>query len=350
MRCRFPCEVVTDGTSVIGPTLAIQSWREPPVGGTLASVAEVPEDRPLFTVVVPTFNREAHIGRCLDSVVSQDFDDLQVVVVDNCSTDRTVEVVRTFETRLELTVVVNAENRERAFSRNRGAEEATGSYVVFLDSDDTLTPGALTRAAEFIGDDAGRRFFFQLIRVVDEDGALVYQPTIGRGPMDRVLAEGNPLSCSGVYVDRDLFLRHRFPEDPELVASEDWHCWIRVASDCLPECCPGGGALLVDHASRTMAVDRWEVAERRFAMLTEDLLASPAAREFLEPNLALFRATQDHYVAVKAARQGAVGVSTVRFMRSIRRFPPLLVTRRTLHLLRLWCRFLFVPSRRGDAG
>jgi len=318
--------------------------------GTLASLAEVPEDRPLFTVVVPTFNREAHVGRCLESVVSQDFDDLQVLVVDNASTDRTVEVVRSFEARLDLAVVVNAENRERAFSRNRGAEEAAGSYIVFLDSDDVLTPGALTRAAAFIGDDAGRRFFFQLIRVVDEDGALVYQPAIGRGPMARVLAEGNPLSCSGVYVDRELFLRHRFPEAPELVASEDWHCWIRVATECLPECCPGGGALLIDHAGRTMAVDRWEVAGRRFAMLTEDLLARPAAREFLEPNLALFRATQDHYVAVKAAGQGAVGVSIVRFMRSVRRFPPLLMTRRTLHLLRLWCRFLFVRLRRGDPG
>ena len=300
-------------------------------------------------MVVPTFNREAHIERCLESVESQDFDDLQVVVVDNSSTDRTVEVARSFEARLNLIVVVNAENRERAFSRNRGAEEATGSYIVFLDSDDVLTPGALTRAAAFIGDDAGRRFFFQLIRVVDEDGALVYQPVIGRGPMDRVLAHGNPLSCSGVYVDRELFLRHRFPETPELVASEDWHCWIRVATDCLPECCPGGGVLLVDHANRTMTVDRWEVAERRFAMLTEDLLARPAAREFLEPNLALFRATQDHYVAVKAAGQGAIGVSIARFMRSVRRFPPLLMTRRTLHLLRLWCRFLFVRSRRDNA-
>ena len=97
-------------------------------------------------------------------------------------------------------------------------------------------------------------------------------------------------------------------------------------------------------------MDRWEVAERRFAMLTEDLLARPAAREFLEPNLALFRATQDHYVALKAAGQGAVGVSIVRFLRSVRRFPPLLMTRRTLHLLRLWSRFLFVWSRRGNAG
>ncbi len=350
MRCLFPLGIVFDSTSVIGPTLATRSRREPPAAGTLASVAEVLEDRPLFTVVVPTFNREAHIGRCLESLVSQDFEDLQVVVVDNSSTDRTVEVVRTFEACLDLTIVVNADNRERAFSRNRGAEEATGLYVVFLDSDDVLTPGALTRAKEFIGDDAGRMFFFQLIRVVDEDGALVYKPVIGRGPMDRVLAEGNPLSCSGVYVDRDLFLRHRFSETPELVASEDWHCWIRVASECLPECCPGGGALLVDHASRTMAVDRWEVADRRFAILTEDLLARPAAREFLEPNLALFRATQDHYVAVKAAGQGAFSVSIVRFMRSVRRFPPLLMTRRTLHLLRLWWRFLFVRSRRGDAG
>ena len=132
MRCRFPRGAVVDGTSVIGPTLAIHSWREPPVVGTLASVAEVLEDRPLFTVVVPTFNREAHIGRCLDSVVSQYFDDLQVVVVDNSSTDHTVEVARTFEARLDLTVVVNPENRERAYSRNRGAEEATGSYVCLL--------------------------------------------------------------------------------------------------------------------------------------------------------------------------------------------------------------------------
>lgn len=307
-------------------------------------------DRPLLTVVVPTFNREAHIGRCLESLVSQGFDDLQVVVVDNASTDRTVEVVREFERHLDLVVVVNDENRERAFSRNRGAEEAVGSFVVFLDSDDVLSAGALIRAAAFIREDAGRRFFFQLLRVVDEDGDLVYQPTVGRGPMERVLAEGNPLSCSGVYVERELFLSHRFAESPDLVASEDWHCWIRVATECLPVVCPGDGALLVDHAGRTMTADRWEAAERRFALLTDDLLAHPVVADFLHPNRALFRATQDHYVAVKAAGQGAFGASARRFARSVRRCPSLLLTRRTLHLGRLWCRIPVDRLRRRSAG
>ena len=307
-------------------------------------------DDPLFSVVVPTFNRQDHIGSCLASVEAQEFGNLEVVVIDDASVDDTVAVAESSTRGLDVRVLSNEVNRERSYSRNRGAAVARGRYLVFLDSDDVLQPGALHRAAEFIAEDQSRRFFFQVLEVVDESGRTVYQPKVGPGSMSRVLAEGNPLSCSGVYVERELFLRHRFDESRKLVRSEDWHCWIRVAAEQLPVVCPGNGALLVDHGGRSMAFDPWDEAERRFAMLTEDLLARPAAREFLEPNLALFRATQDHYVAVKAAGQGAVGVSIVRFLRSVRRFPPLLMTRRTLHLLRLWCRFLFVRSRRGDSG
>ncbi len=297
-------------------------------------------DRPLFTVVVPTFNREAHIGRCLASVDAQGFDSLEVVVVDNASTDDTVNVARTCVPSLDVRVLVNDTNRERSFSRNRGAREARGRYVVFLDSDDVLEPGALAGAADHVAADPSRRFFFQLLRIVDEAGATVYRPRVGRGSMARVLAEGNPLSCSGVYVDRELFLRHRFDERAELVASEDWHCWLRVAAEESPTVCPGVGALLVDHAGRTMAVDPWSVAERRFALLADDLLGRPEMVRFLTPHRRLFLATQDHYVAVKAAGQGAFGVSVSRFLRSVRRWPPLLASRRTLHLVRLWLRLL----------
>ena len=167
-------------------------------------------DRPLISIVIPTFNRADHIGRCLDSVVAQSFEDCQVVVVDNASADDTVSVAGGYAERMDLRVVVNELNHERSFSRNRGAEVAGGRYLLFLDSDDKLTPGALERAAEFMAADPDCRFFFQLLRIVDESGVTVYRPKGGRGTMDRVLAEGNPLSCSGVYVERELFLRHRF--------------------------------------------------------------------------------------------------------------------------------------------
>ena len=295
---------------------------------------------PLFSLVVPAYNRADFIGRCLESIVAQEFDDLEVVVVDDASTDGTADVARSFADRLCLRVLVNHVNCERSWSRNRGAEGARGRYVVFLDSDDVLETGALSGAAGFVAGNPSCRFFFQLLQIVDESGRIVYSPRVGRGSMVRALAEGNPLSCSGVYVERDLFLRHRFDESVELVASEDWHCWLRVAAEELPQVCPGPGALLVDHSGRSMAVDRWDHAERRFAAVSLDLLRRPEMVRFLAPHRRLFLATQDHYVAVKAAGQGAFGASLSRFLRSARRYPRLVVTRRTLHLFRLWLRRL----------
>ena len=294
-------------------------------------------DSPLFSIVVPTFNREDHLRRSLGSIALQSFRDYEVIVVDNASTDRTVEVALSFRDRFDLAVLVNDSNRERSYSRNRGAEHARGRFVVFLDSDDELRSDALELAAAFVDADPDCRFFFQRLTIVDESGATVYEPVIRRGhSMRRTLAEGNPLSCSGVFVERSLFLAHRFDEAPELVGSEDWHCWIRIAVEHEPAVCPGGGALLVDHLSRTVSLDSWHDAEKRFTHLTADLLANPATRSYLAPHLGLFNGALAHYVAVKAAGQSAFRISLVRFGRAIRHNPGLMFTRRTMHLFRLW--------------
>ncbi len=73
-------------------------------------------DRPLISIIFPAFNREDHIGRHLGSVVAQTFEDRQVVVVDNASTDDTVSVAGGYANRMDLRIVVNDLNRERFFS------------------------------------------------------------------------------------------------------------------------------------------------------------------------------------------------------------------------------------------
>jgi len=308
-------------------------------------------DSPLFSIVVPTFNREDHIGRCLESLVRQSCKDFEVVVVDNASTDGTVKTVFSFDGRLDFKVLVNDSNRERSFSRNRGAEHARGLFVVFLDSDDELRPDSLELAAAFVKADPLHRFFFQLLTIVDEVGTTVYEPVVRKShSMQRTLAEGNPLSCSGVFVERSLFLTHRFNEAPELVGSEDWHCWIRIAAEHEPVVCPGGGALLVDHSSRTISSDTWQDAQKRFDFLTGGLLADPAAGEYLAPHLGLFHGTQAHYVAVKAATQSALGASLVRLARATRQSPGLLFSRRTAHLIRICLRELVSVTRRTKDG
>lgn len=106
---------------------------------------------PLFSVVIPTYNREAYVGRTLESLSAQECDDWELVVVDDGSTDGTLDVVRRYaETQPGRVRVLEADHRGCAAARNRGAQEATGEYLAFLDSDDLWFPWTLRVMAQQI--------------------------------------------------------------------------------------------------------------------------------------------------------------------------------------------------------
>lgn len=110
------------------------------------------EARAAVSVVMPLYNKAATVERSLRSVLSQTVPVSEVVVVDDGSTDGSVAVVeRIGEERVRI---VRQRNQGSAVARNRGAEEATGEYLLFLDADDLLLPGAvatLTEAAKADG-------------------------------------------------------------------------------------------------------------------------------------------------------------------------------------------------------
>jgi glycosyltransferase involved in cell wall biosynthesis len=104
---------------------------------------------PFFSIVVPTVDREALLPRALDSVLTQDFGDFEVIVVDSASTDRTRDIVRGYAARDPRVRLVTEEVRRGVCpARNLGVDHATGPWIVFLDSDDELAPGALKTLAE----------------------------------------------------------------------------------------------------------------------------------------------------------------------------------------------------------
>lgn len=95
---------------------------------------------PFFSTIIPTHNRQELIGETLASVLSQEFDDQEIIVVDNGSTDDTVGVVRRHGDRIRI---LTEPQKGPAFARNRGIAAATGEYVCFLDSDDVWFPWTL---------------------------------------------------------------------------------------------------------------------------------------------------------------------------------------------------------------
>lgn len=89
----------------------------------------------LVSVIIPVYNREKTIIRAMDSVLEQTYSNLELIVVDDCSNDKTVEKINSLkDSRIRL--IINNENRGANYSRNRGVEQAKGEYVAFQDSDD----------------------------------------------------------------------------------------------------------------------------------------------------------------------------------------------------------------------
>lgn len=103
---------------------------------------------PRLTLIVPAYNVQGYVRECLDSVLQQDFTDFEVVAVDDCSPDGSGAILDEYAARdARVRVLHLSENVGLGHARNAGIEQATGDYLVFLDSDDTLTPGSLSGIA-----------------------------------------------------------------------------------------------------------------------------------------------------------------------------------------------------------
>lgn len=106
----------------------------------------------LTSVVIPTKNRENQLKRAINSVLNQTYDNIELIVVDDNSTDNTSGIVHqlTNNTEIDIKYIINKETRGGAVSRNTGADAAKGKYLAFLDSDDEWTTDHLEKSINYI--------------------------------------------------------------------------------------------------------------------------------------------------------------------------------------------------------
>lgn len=100
-----------------------------------------------ITVAIPCYNLQYRISACLESVIAQDYKDLEILIIDDCSTDKSVEVIRRLigvHPEREFRLIVNETNLGLCKVRNIAIKEAGGEALYFLDGDDTIEPGTLS--------------------------------------------------------------------------------------------------------------------------------------------------------------------------------------------------------------
>lgn len=105
--------------------------------------------RPKISVIIPVYNVVEYLPQCLDSIVAQDFDDMEVVVVDDGSTDGSSEILHDYCRRNDYFKIVSKVNGGLSDARNVGTAVAQGDYIYYLDSDDWVSPDAIDKLYQF---------------------------------------------------------------------------------------------------------------------------------------------------------------------------------------------------------
>lgn len=191
---------------------------------------------PFFTIIIPVYNRQKLLPRAIKSVLDQRFEQWELIIVDDCSTDNSISEARNYIDP-RITVLQTGLNSGPAAARNLGIHAARGKYISLLDSDDMFHPEFLSRTKEEI-ERSDEAFGFSYTAV----GDLASCDLGGRKPVDNLwqiperysrfrkpyLYQLQIGTAAGITLKRDVFLKIGF-FDETLKAAEDTDFFIRVS-------------------------------------------------------------------------------------------------------------------------
>lgn len=180
--------------------------------------------KPLITVVMPAYNSEKHIKKAIDSAFDQDID-LEVIVVNDASTDGTVKVLEEYRRRDEFTLLNNENNLGVAASRNLGVDNAKGEYVAFLDADDWWEKDKLSK--QLAAMEVDRTVLCSTAReLVDSEGRSMGKTVEVKERITYpMMLRQNHINCSAVVVQRDVIKEFPMKHDD---SHEDYITWMKI--------------------------------------------------------------------------------------------------------------------------
>lgn len=179
---------------------------------------------PLISVIMPVYNGGATIRQAVESVFRQNVS-LELLVIDDGSTDQTPEVLKAYQSRTDFHYLKNPHNIGAAASRNRGVQEAHGQYIAFLDADDWWGDGKLQLQMDTLKK-SGRVLCSTGRELMNHDGTSTgkYIP-VKETISYRELLKHNSINCSSVLLSRDVAAEFPMEHDD---SHEDYLTWLKI--------------------------------------------------------------------------------------------------------------------------
>ena len=187
---------------------------------------------PLVSIVMPTYNHAKYLAISVQSVLDQTFTNWELIIVDNFSTDNTLEVLSKFSDRRIKLFQINNEGCI-AKSRNLAIKSAQSEWLAFLDSDDSWAPNKLEVIRGHLNHEVD--FLYHNLKVVDADMRELKSMEIRSRKLNSPIVKdlvlnGNTIATSSVVVRRNIILNiGGMSEETDLIGIEDYNTWLRIS-------------------------------------------------------------------------------------------------------------------------
>jgi len=233
----------------------------------------------LVSIIMPSYNTAKYISASIRSIQAQTYGNWELIIVDDCSTDNTMEVIKSFgESRIRL--LQNEKNSGAAVSRNYGLREARGKWIAFLDSDDTWDPEKLEKQLAFMKEH-GYAFTFTDYRICLNGTWLPYINTGPNVVNKRKMYDYCYFSTITVMYDREKI---GLIQISNLRKNNDYAMWLHVIEKSnayrLPECL----SFYIKHDDSISGGSKFKLIKWHYLLFRKELGINPVAAAFLTFN------------------------------------------------------------------
>lgn len=189
---------------------------------------------PKISIITPTYNSSKFVERTIKSVLTQTYTDWEYLIIDDHSTDNTVELINKFakkDSRIKF-YSTSQNSGGPALPKNVGIENAKGEYVAFLDHDDEWLPEKLEKQLKVFSKSKDEKLGLVscFLNIRDNEGKLLYKHKKNyRGDVIKQLANGNFIVTSSCVMTKLNILKEVGLFDNKLKTSDDWDMWLRIS-------------------------------------------------------------------------------------------------------------------------
>lgn len=299
---------------------------------------------PCVSVIVPAYNAEKTILETIKSIQAQTFSDFELIVINDGSSDRTIELLNTInDPRLK---VFSYENGGLPIARNRGIQRAAGEFITFIDADDLWKPSKLEAQLKALQAYPEAGVVYSWTAFIDENSDFLYawEPLHWQGNIYPKLLIRNFISSGSNILIRRQFVQAAGEFDPNLKSVEDWDYYLRLAALC-PFAVVPEYHILYRRSTQSMT-SKIEIMENaNLTVIERAFKAAPPELQYLK-NQSLANAYR--YLAKQCLFNGSdrqgVQQAQRKLLKAIQLSPKILLNRETLRLVLKLLTVKFLPQ------